>query len=316
MMPDLPFFSVIIPTHERPAQLATCLQALARLDYPLERFEVVVVDDGSAHSPEAVIEEFQGQLDVRLLTQKNTGPAGARNLGATHARGEFLAFTDDDCTPSVGWLRAFASCFAEDPDCLVGGRTLNALTLNPYAETSQIIIEVVYAHYNVNGDDARFFASNNFALPASRFRELKGFNESFQTSEDREFCDRWLMRGFRMRYAPEATIHHAHDLTLHSLWRQHFGYGRGALRFHRARSENGRGSLKPELSFYLKLLRASAYSPRKTGALRLTALMFWAQLANAAGFFYEKYHYRESNGTNGGTKTQRVLRRRFWAKKW
>lgn len=292
-MSDLPFFSIIIPTYERPRQLATCLRALASLDYPLERFEVVVVDDGSAHSPEDVIGGFQGQLDVRLLTQKNTGPAGARNFGAAHARGEFLAFTDDDCAPGENWLRAFASCFALTPDQLLGGRTLNALPQNLYAETSQIIIEVVYAHYNADSDDAHFLASNNFALPASCFRELKGFNESFRTSEDREFCDRWLARGFRMRYAPEAIIHHAHDLTLRALWRQHFSYGRGALRFHRARSDNGHGSFKPDLNFYWKLLRSSASSAPKTRALRLTALLFWAQLANAAGFFYEKYHAEE-----------------------
>lgn len=291
MMSGLPFFSVIIPTCERPAQLATCLQALTRIDYPRERFEVVVVDDGSEHSPEAVIGRFQGQLDIRLLTQKNTGPAGARNFGAAHARGEFLAFTDDDCTPDANWLRAFAGYFAETPERLLGGRTCNALTLNPYAETSQMIIEVVYAHYNANANDARFFASNNFALPAERFRQLKGFNESFTTSEDREFCDRWLTRGFGMTSAPEAIIHHAHDLTLRALWRQHFSYGQGALRFHRARSDNGHGSFKPDPRFYLKLLRASASRTRKTrAAVQLTALMCWAQLANAAGFFYEKYH--------------------------
>lgn len=290
MMSDLPFFSVIVPTYERPEQLATCLQSLARLDYPPEQFEVIVVDDGSTHSPERVVGGFRGQLDVRLLTQKNTGPAGARNLGASHARGEFLAFTDDDCTPSAGWLRAFASHFAEAPGRLAGGRTLNALASNPYSETSQIIIEVVYAHYNVEANDARFFASNNFAVAAGCFRELKGFNESFTTSEDREFCDRWLNRGFGMTYVPEATIHHAHDLTLTSLWRQHFNYGRGALRFHRARFDDGRGSFKPELHFYLKLFRASASRARKTRAVQFISLMFWAQLANVAGFFYEKYY--------------------------
>jgi glycosyltransferase involved in cell wall biosynthesis len=300
MMSDLPFFSIIVPTYERPAQLLTCLQALVRLDYPRDRFEVIVVDDGgNCRTLGSVIEQFRGQLDVRLVAQKNTGPAGARNFGAAHARGEFLAFTDDDCAPDHAWLRSLATYFAQTPDRLVGGRTLNALSLNPYAETSQMIIEVVYAHFNADPHDARFFASNNFALPAARFRGMNGFDESFRTSEDREFCDRWLARGLGMSYAPEAIVYHAHDLGPRSLWRQHFSYGQGALRFHRARAARGHGRFKPDLSFYLKLLRASASRAGSVRAAQLIVLLSWSQLANAAGFFYEsctrlrdEYHHR------------------------
>src|SRR4051794_20266715 len=120
-MSNLPFFSVIIPTYERPGLITACLRAFTQLDYPVGRFEVIVVDDGSAHSVDSVIEQFRGRLDVRVLTQENTGPAGARNFGAAQARGEFLAFTDDDCFPDAGWLRALASYFARTPDRLIGG---------------------------------------------------------------------------------------------------------------------------------------------------------------------------------------------------
>ena len=287
-MSDSPFFSVIVPTYERPAQLAECLAALSRLDYPAGRFEVIVVDDGSKSPLDGVVEKFGGRLDVRLLAQKNKGPAAARNFGASHARGDFLAFTDDDCSPSAAWLRVLASYLKRAPDCLVGGRTLNALPHNSYSQVSQIIIEVVYEHFNTDPAAARFFASNNFALPARLFREMKGFDESFTTSEDREFCARWLARGFSMTYAPEAIIRHAHDLTPAGLWRQHFGYGRGAQRFHRARAADGDGRFKIDRQFYLKLLRAPLSLSPKARAARLTTVLLWAQLANAAGFFYER----------------------------
>lgn len=287
MRRDLPCFTIIVPTYERPAQLATCLRVLSRLDYPLERFEVVVVNDGGANSLESVVGEFRVMLDLKLVEQKNTGPAGARNCGATRARGEFLAFTDDDCEPDAGWLRALASHFARTPDRLVGGRTLNALTHNPYAATSQKIIEVVYAHFNADPADARFFASNNFAISAARFRAMNGFDDTFHTSEDREICARWRSRGGALTYAPDAVVRHAHPLTLRTLWRQHFGYGRGALRFHRATSESGR--FKPDLSFYRKLLSSGSTGASLPRAAQLTLLLLWSQVANAAGFVYEKY---------------------------
>ncbi|MBA3243333.1 MAG: glycosyltransferase [Acidobacteria bacterium] len=288
MKDGLPFFSLIVPTYERPAQLASCLGALARLDYSPERFEVIIVDDGSAVAPASVVEQFRESLDVSLYSQKNSGPASARNFGAQHARGAVLAFTDDDCEPDPLWLRALAARFARTPDRIVGGRTLNALPLNLYSETSQTIIEAVYAHFNADPEDARFFASNNLAIPAGLFRELRGFDETFNTSEDRELCDRWLARGFRMTYAPEAVVRHSHVLTLRSLWSQHFGYGRGARRFHHARATRGEGRFKPDMDFYLKLLRASSSQTRKTRAAQLTALLLWSQLANTAGFFYER----------------------------
>lgn len=289
MKQDSPFFSVIIPTYERPAQLAACLRALARMDYPLERFEVVIVDDGSAHSPGNILDQFRESLDLKLLEQKNTGPAGARNFGARRARGEFLAFTDDDCEPDANWLRALASSFAVSPDRIIGGRTINALPDNLYAETSQAIIEVVYEHFNADPDDARFFASNNFAVSAERFRLMRGFDESFITSEDREICARWRSRGWGLSYEPEAVVYHAHDLTLRTLWRQHFGYGRGALRFQRAQAAREGGRFKPDTGFYMKLLKSSTSHARKARAAQLTALLLWTQVANAAGFFYEKY---------------------------
>jgi len=293
MSENLPSFSVIVPTYERPRQLASCLEALARLDYPPEKFEVIVVDDGSAISVENVVKQFSGSIDVKLLAQENAGPAAARNFGATCARGKFIAFTDDDCAPHPGWLRAFAQHFAVTPDRVIGGQTVNALRSNPYSETSQLIIDVVYAHFNVTPDEATFFASNNIAVPAARFRELQGFDESFITSEDRDFCDRWRARGFGMSFAADAIVVHAHHLTLRTLWQQHFAYGQGAYRFHSECERRGRKTFRPDLVFYRKLLAAPFSQIRNAtkiaSGLRLLLLLLWSQIANAAGFAYESY---------------------------
>lgn len=293
MKRDQPFFSVIIPTFERPTPLAQCLRALSLLDYPRRSFEVIVVDDGSATLPVDVVEKFHGEIELKLLTQRHAGPSAARNFGATHARGEFFAFTDDDCAPHPRWLRALGARLGATPHRLVGGRTLNALTSNPYSEMSQLIIDVVYEHFNAEPDNARFFASNNFSLAAQHFHSMGGFNVEFTTSEDREFCDRWLACGRRMTYEPEAVIYHSHPLTLRKLWRQHFGYGRGALRFHRQRESRGAQPFKPDRSFYLKLLRASLPRAHRSSAMSAPALMLWVQLANAAGFFYERSRLKD-----------------------
>lgn len=293
-------FSVVVPTYRRPAQLAACLAALAALDYPRECFEVVVVDDGSGAPPRDVIETFEGRLDVKLCEREHAGPSAARNTGAARAGGEVLAFTDDDCAPDSNWLRALAARFEAHPTHAIGGRTVNALRDNLCSETSQLIIDTVYAHFNPDPDDALFFASNNLAVPAKLFREAGGFDESFTTSEDREFCDRWLARGMRLSFAPAAVVRHAHALGLGSLWRQHFGYGRGATRFHRAREARGAGRFRPDPDFYSKLLRSPFAAHRSPRAAALAALLVWSQAANTAGFVCERFSPARARPKSGG----------------
>jgi GT2 family glycosyltransferase len=284
---ERPFFSIIVPTYNRPEQLAVCLRSLAKLDYPRDRFEVIVVDDGSQTRPEAVVAAVRDRLDVSLVSQSNAGPAAARNAGAKRARGTFLAFTDDDCRPAASWLTLLADRFAATPDHLIGGRTINALPGNRYSMASQALLDFVYRYEKANFGHAHFFASANLAVPADQFRAIGGFNPDFRISEDRELCDRWVRHGFAMTYAPEIIVYHAHALTLRSFFRQHFDYGRGAFRFHRTRSLRGSGRLQPDKKFYLGLLRYSFTCAPAQQTWLLAGLLVVSQVANASGFFRE-----------------------------
>lgn len=273
------------------------MQALARLNYPRDRFEAIVVDDGSESPPEPVVGSYQGQIDVKLLSQHHAGPAAARNTGAARAKGDFLAFTDDDCAPDPGWLQALAAHFAAVPDHLIGGRTLNALPDNPYSTASQSLISYLYSYYDSNPNDARFFASNNLAVATASFHAIGGFDTTYTlaASEDREFCDRWRYYGYHMSYAPAAMVYHAHALTLRSYWRQHFNYGCGAAQFHAARALRDRQGIKLEPpSFYINLL----YYPFTQGigwrAPLQSLLLLISQIAHTLGYFRERARRQRS----------------------
>lgn len=288
--PPYPHISIIIPTYARPRQLAACLAALSELDYPRERFEVIVVNDGGDTSLSEMA-PFRQQINVTLITQPNAGPATARNTGAAQAKGEFLAFTDDDCAPARDWLQALANRFATTPDQLIGGRTLNALDENLCSTACQLLIDYLYGYYNSVPGEARFLTSNNMAMSAELFHSTGGFNTSFPLAagEDRELCDRWLAGGYRMTYAPEVVINHAHHLTLRRFWGQHFNYGRSAIQFHRARAQRSGEAVKVEpASFYLNLLRYPCMHARAWRKPLLLMLFAISQAANTAGFFYER----------------------------
>lgn len=288
---DLLLCSVVIPTYNRPDKLAICLDALARQTLPTERWEVIVVDDGSRESMEPIVEMACSDLQITLIRQDNAGPARARNTGATRARATYLAFTDDDCQPLPDWLEQIVSAFEQHPSALIGGHTLNALPNNLYSTASQLLIDYLYEHYSTDNQRETFFASNNFAVPRAAYLELEGFDTSFPLAagEDREFCDRWQHAGFPVYYAPAARIYHAHKLTLASFWRQHFNYGRGAFHYRRVRSQRQREPIEVEaLSFYLKLLTYPISQQQGIVSLVLSSLFFLSQVANVAGFFTER----------------------------
>jgi len=285
-----PYFSLIIPTYERPEQLTRCLNSVARLEYPKEKFEVIVVDDGSAAPPEELVKSFLDKLDIRLITQVNAGPAGARNTGAKNANGRYLAFTDDDCEPEPFWLQEYENAFEIYPENLLGGDIINALEDNPYSMASQLLVNYLYSYYNTGPESASFFTSNNIAMPKEGFLESGEFDVTTlrATAEDRELCDRWLYQGRKLTYIDKAVVYHSHKLSFTTFWRQHFNYGRGAYYFRKVRAIRGQEKIKLEpASFYTGLV-GYPYK-RKVENLYFTSfLMVLSQIANALGYYWEK----------------------------
>jgi GT2 family glycosyltransferase len=266
---------------------------------------VIVIDDGSENAAEVrgVAAAFEPQLGIEVIRQPNAGPAAARNTGTAAARNDFLLFTDDDCAPRPDWIDRHAQVLAGCPYALVGGRRINALPHNPYAAASQMIIDVVYAHFNRDALRATFFPSDNLALPRRQLIEIGGFDSSFRWSEDRDLCDRWSARGWPLIRADDAIVTHAHTMGLGGFLGQHFGYGRGAWRFHRTRAARRGGRVDVEGRFYLECFREPFRVHSLRRAIPLAVLLGAWQLSNAAGFFFEALRSQVERGQESVSAT-------------
>jgi GT2 family glycosyltransferase len=284
--------SVVVPTYRRPRQLQACLEALAAQTL-LEPWEVVVVDDGSPEPPVPSVESLVAARGWQLVRQANAGPSAARNRGVREARGEFIAFTDDDCLPEPGWLEMLLQEARARPNALVGGTTVNGLTADFFASTSQLIVDLVYEHFNADPDHGYFLASNNILCSRAGFQEVGGFDESFPRAgaEDRDFCDRWRMWGWPIAWRPEARVEHRHGQSFRQFVDLYIRYGRGAYRYQAIRKERGSGTMREDLGFH-KMLPRRAWRRLKqqgrvgAGIATVSALSVW-QVANAAGFLLE-----------------------------
>ncbi len=188
--------SVVIPTCRRPDLLARCLDLLAPGAQTLtaDQYEVIVTDDG-----EPTVERF--------LTEKypwaswgpgpRRGPAANRNAGARRARGEWLAFTDDDCVPDPNWLAGFTT--ATHAGCRVyEGKT-----------TCVAGIHSLFDHAPLNMMGGWLWSCNIF-IRRGTFEEVGGFDEVFRFPhmEDVDLRERLVQAGYAFEFVPEATVDH------------------------------------------------------------------------------------------------------------
>lgn len=288
-----PTVSVVVPTHGRPESLANCLAALADQTLPRHAFEVIICDDGSPVPVAPMVATFAGRLAVRVVRQPRKGPAAARNEAARHARGQYLAFTDDDCVPAPHWLELLVDRMRRHPGHMIGGLIVNVLTRDPYATATQLIQSCVYEYYARHDVGHRFFSTANLAMPANRFRMLDGFSERFPRAagEDYDLCARWQEAGFPSEYAPEVEVGHAHGHTFASFWRQHFGYGRALLRVRQGMAQRrGRSGIELESpSFYRQILTYPLRHGERGQRVRNAALVVLSQMATATGAFRELF---------------------------
>jgi glycosyltransferase involved in cell wall biosynthesis len=263
--------SVVIPSRDRPAALDACLTALAQqVDGP---DEIVVVDDASVDVGAVVA--IVGQR-ARLVRGAGRGPAAARNLGARHATGDLVLFTDDDCRPEPGWsgaLRRRAEAGAE----VVAGPTVVGDGAGPPARAAQVVTNHLVEASLADGVVA-FAPTSNLAVRAEVLAELP-FDERYPLAagEDRDWCERLAVAGRAIAYEPGAVVRHHPALDLAGFWRQQVRYGRGAHRF-RAAGDRPR----PPLAFYLDLLRKGFGQGPAAGGL-----VVLAQLATVVGWVRE-----------------------------
>jgi GT2 family glycosyltransferase len=293
----LPRFAVIIPSYNRPDRLRALLLGLAKLDYEHERWEILVVDDGSIEPLESATSDIALPVPVRFYRQSNTGSGGARNLAAKATQMEYLAFTADDCIPDRKWLSELSIAFSikGSEDALVGGAISHAIPNNRYATASHLLIEYITA--NFNAQKPSFFTPNNLAVHRDSFLNAGGFSDSIgATGEDREFCARWLSQGRRMRFLPSAVVEHNHPLSFRGFVLQHYSYGIGSARYRQLRESDSQARPRTEpLKFYLRLISCPFRTdyPQKT---TLTLLLVISQVANAAGVVRETLWPRVKSG--------------------
>jgi GT2 family glycosyltransferase len=201
--------SLIIPTYNRRDALLETLRAVAGLDFPADRWEAVVVDDGSTDDTAEAVRAWQqaSGAPVSYIRQNNAGPAAARNRGAALARGDVLLFMDNDIVVRSDFLRGHLEAHRANPGCWIVGRVVHPPQLreSPFGRYRDGKWEEFAAGYPSDRlSETGGLTGQNLSLPAADFRRLGGFDEGFTiaSGEDWELGARARRAGIRILYHP------------------------------------------------------------------------------------------------------------------
>lgn len=275
--------SVIIPVRNGADTLAEQLDALADQTYTGE-WEVVVADNGSTDGTPALAGRWANRLPGLSVVDASERPGSsfARNCGAHHAKGEFLAFCDADDVVAPEWLQSLASA-AADFDAVTGRQ--DASSINSEAVQS-------WRPPRAAGlPRARFlpFApSCNLGVWAAVFRETGGFDEQYPQSHDVEWSWRAQLASFTLGFAPGAVVHYRYRTSPRGVWRQAYLSGLDEARLYRDYRSKGlrRSPFTRTLRTWAWLLARVPYlvDPARRGIWMRRAGEAWGRVAGSVRF--------------------------------
>ncbi len=256
-----PTVSVIIPAYQDVTRLLAALSSLAQQDYPADRVQLVVVDDGSpVPLPAAALVNAAAPQPLQLVRMAaNQGRARARNAGLAHAGGELVVFVDSDMTVAPGFLSAHAAAVGHGTHRVAIGQILI-----PTGQQRGAVARYQRGrgvHRLPVGAPIPFkcFVTGNSSLPRGLLGQVGGFDERFCAygGEDLELGYRLHRAGAEFVFADAAISWHHHIRSLRGLGQMMAIYGAHGLPLLLA--------LHPELAGVVRLdfLQLRPWQPRR-----------------------------------------------------
>ena len=222
-VPDLyhlPFISVVVCSYNGARTIRDCMEGLQKLNYP--HFEVIVVDDGSRDNLCEIVREYP----VRLISTSNKGLSSARNTGMYHAKGEIIAYIDDDAYPDPHWLDYLAYAYITSTHASIGGPNLAPADDGPIA-TCVANAPGGPVHVLISDEVAEHIPGCNLSVKKEVLMAIGGFDPIFRSAgDDVDVCWRIQKAGYTIGFHPSALVWHHRRNSLTNYWKQQKGYGK------------------------------------------------------------------------------------------
>lgn len=207
-----PTVSIVVPTYNRSYFIEKAFSSLVDQAYPKDRFEIIVVDDGSRDRTDEILERFRKSYpSFRYFSQPNKGPAAARNLGIRYAKGDIILFMDDDCLADENWVTELVLGYGDERVGGVAGKIKYVPPDNNIANQFAARSDGAGQAFCANGE-INFFVTANASFRRDVINQVGGFDETFPHAahEDVDLSHRIKQAGWKLVYSDDAVVHHYH----------------------------------------------------------------------------------------------------------
>ncbi len=228
-MPQQLSFSIIIPVYNRPGEVDELLESLSQQTYH-EKFEIIVVDDGSSDGQkcDVVANRYSLQLDIKYFYKSNSGAGLSRNFGMTKATGTYFIILDSDVILPPQYLSVVHQTLDKHYTDIYGGPDTAHHTFTPLQKGINYAMTSFWTTGGLRGGkNNKDFQPRSFNLGMSRevFHATEGF-KSRKIGEDIDFSFRTKQMGYTSQLIPEAYVYHKRRNTLKQFFKQTFAFGK------------------------------------------------------------------------------------------
>ena len=224
-------YSVIVPSYNRQEEIRELLESFRKLEFPPERLELIIADDGSTDGTREVVEAYRKELPfpVHFYHQQNRGPGAARNMGMERASGDFFIFIDSDCTVAPSWLQEIDRALHDEQADAFGGRDTFREDFPPLLKAINYSMTSFITTGGLRGRKgkklAKFYPrSFNMGLSRKLYQRIGGFG-SLRHGQDIEYSNRIIRSGARVIYIHDAVVYHKRRTSIKKFFRQVFNWG-------------------------------------------------------------------------------------------
>lgn len=269
------YISVIVPFYNSEQHIAQCIEGLLSQEYPLENYEIIMVDNNSTDASAEIVRRYPR---VKLVSEKKQGAYSARNRGLKEAKGEIIAFTDPDCVPFSEWLQTISTAMSH-PDVVV-------VIGSHQVDVDSPFLSLLMAYENERNNfvfnskikELYFGHTNNMAVRERVFDKVGQFVERYRGADTifvRRCIESYSCEA--IRYLPAMRVRHMEIDSLARFYHKSLIYGRSRGSFRHIvhlRPLN----VKERLLIFRRTIQSQKYSRAKSALLfilLIVGLVYW-----------------------------------------
>lgn len=271
------YVSIVIPVKNEEKLIERCLKSLEHVDYQRDKLELVIINDGSTDHTKSILLNYDWKMDYKYIETNGLGVSKARDMGFTSAKGDYIAYTDADCTFDPLWIKELLKPFNENI-AAVGGPNLTPEDDTDFARCVGLVLSFLSkpgARYAYIGEEVAEISHNptcNVMYKKKILEDVGGFNYDLVTADDEELDYRIRKKGHKIFYTPHAKVYHYRRPSGKRFTKMAYNYGLGRMQAIKLHPKMGKWFHYASSTFVLTVLLLLLLS-------FVHFIFFWAFLA-------------------------------------